>query len=45
MENRLSAAGARLLLQRGIVATRDILDVGDAVWAVPSGLLAWMIEP
>lgn len=31
--------------ERGIVATRDILDVGNAVWAVPAGLLAWMIEP
>lgn len=30
---------------RGIVATRDILDTHDHIWAVPAGLLAWMIEP
>ena len=30
---------------RGILATRDILDVGEEIWAVPAGLLAWMVEP
>ncbi len=30
---------------RGIVATRDILDVDEEIWAVPAGLLAWMVEP
>jgi predicted AAA+ superfamily ATPase len=30
---------------RGIVATRDVLDVGEAIWAVPAGLLVWMVEP
>jgi predicted AAA+ superfamily ATPase len=30
---------------RGIVATRDILDLGEDIWAVPAGLLVWMVEP
>lgn len=30
--------------QRGVVATRDILDTTDAIWAVPAGLFAWMIN-
>jgi len=30
---------------RGIIATRDILDLSDHIWAVPTGLLAWIIEP
>jgi hypothetical protein len=29
---------------RGIIATRDILDVSDNVWALPTGLLAWIVE-
>lgn len=29
---------------RGIVATRDILDLTDDIWAVPAGLLAWMVD-
>ncbi len=29
---------------RGIVATRDILDVTENIWAVPTGLLAWIVE-
>ncbi len=27
----------------GVIATRDILDVEETVWAIPSGLLAWAI--
>lgn len=30
--------------KRGIVATRDILDLDDDIWAVPAGLLAWSIN-
>jgi uncharacterized protein len=30
--------------QRGIVATRDILDLSDDIWAIPTGLLAWTID-
>lgn len=30
---------------RGILATRDVLDVNQDIWAVPTGLLAWMLEP
>lgn len=30
--------------QRGVVATRDILDLDDGIWAVPAGLLAWAID-
>jgi predicted AAA+ superfamily ATPase len=30
--------------KRGIVATRDILDLDDDIWAVPAGLLAWSID-
>lgn len=29
---------------RGIVATRDALDCSGEIWAVPAGLLAWMID-
>jgi len=28
----------------GIVATRDILDLRDHIWAMPAALLAWMIN-
>lgn len=28
----------------GIIATRDILDLSDSIWAVPAGLLAWTVE-
>jgi predicted AAA+ superfamily ATPase len=28
----------------GIVATREILDTSGDIWAVPSGLVAWMME-
>jgi uncharacterized protein len=28
----------------GIIATRDILDLTDGVWAVPAGLLAWIVK-
>jgi predicted AAA+ superfamily ATPase len=28
---------------RGVVATRDILDMQDEIWAIPSGILAWAI--
>jgi predicted AAA+ superfamily ATPase len=30
--------------QRGIIATRDILDLSDEIWAIPTGLLAWTID-
>jgi hypothetical protein len=30
--------------QRGIIATRDILDLSKDIWAVPTGLLAWTID-
>jgi predicted AAA+ superfamily ATPase len=30
--------------QRGIVATRDILDLSVDIWAIPTGLLAWTID-
>jgi predicted AAA+ superfamily ATPase len=30
--------------QRGVIATRDILDLSEGIWAVPSGLLAWSID-
>lgn len=30
--------------QRGVIATRDILDLNDDIWAIPSGLLAWTID-
>ena len=30
--------------QRGIIATRDILDLSKDIWAVPTGLLAWAID-
>lgn len=30
--------------QRGVVATRDILDTTEAIWAVPSGVLTWLID-
>lgn len=30
--------------ERGIVATRDILDLDDHIWAVPAGLLVWSID-
>jgi predicted AAA+ superfamily ATPase len=30
--------------QRGVIATRDILDVSEGIWAIPSGLLAWAID-
>jgi predicted AAA+ superfamily ATPase len=30
--------------QRGVVATRDILDTADDIWAIPSGLLVWLID-
>lgn len=30
--------------RRGIVATRDILDLSDSVWAVPAALLVWTID-
>ena len=29
--------------QRGIVATRDILDMADSIWAVPATLVAWSL--
>jgi len=29
---------------RGIIATRDILDLSGSIWAVPAGLLAWTID-
>lgn len=29
---------------RGIIATRDVLDTSDNVWAIPTGLLAWIID-
>jgi hypothetical protein len=30
--------------QRGIIATRDILDLSKNIWAIPAGLLAWTID-
>jgi len=30
--------------QRGIIATRDILDPSEDIWAIPTGLLAWVID-
>jgi len=30
--------------QRGIIATRDILDLSKDIWAIPTGLLAWAID-
>ena len=30
--------------QRGVIATRDILDLSEDIWAIPSGLLAWTID-
>ncbi len=30
--------------QRGVIATRDILDCSEGIWAVPAGLLAWAID-
>jgi hypothetical protein len=30
--------------QRGILATRDVLDLSKNIWAVPTGLLAWTID-
>jgi hypothetical protein len=30
--------------QRGIIATRDILDLSKDIWAIPAGLLAWTID-
>lgn len=30
--------------RRGIVANRDVLDTADGIWAVPSGLLVWLID-
>jgi hypothetical protein len=30
--------------KRGLVATRDILDLDEDIWAVPAGLLAWSID-
>lgn len=30
--------------QRGIIATRDILDCSEDIWAIPTGLLAWAID-
>jgi predicted AAA+ superfamily ATPase len=29
---------------RGILATRSILDLSDDVWAVPAGMLAWLLS-
>ena len=29
--------------QRGIVATRDILDMAESIWAVPAALVAWSL--
>jgi hypothetical protein len=28
----------------GILATRDILDLSENIWAIPAGLLAWIID-
>jgi hypothetical protein len=40
--------GRRRMLEehhgRGILATRDILDVSGNIWAIPAGLLAWTID-
>ena len=30
--------------QRGIIATHDILDLSNDIWAIPTGLLAWTID-
>jgi len=30
--------------RRGIIATRDILDLSEGIWAIPAGLLAWTID-
>jgi predicted AAA+ superfamily ATPase len=30
--------------QRGIIATRDILDLNENIWAIPTALLAWTID-
>jgi hypothetical protein len=29
--------------QRGIIATRDVLDLNENIWAIPTALLAWTI--
>jgi hypothetical protein len=29
---------------RGVLATRSIFDISDDVWAVPAGILAWLIN-
>jgi predicted AAA+ superfamily ATPase len=29
---------------RGILATRDVLDLSENIWAVPAGLVAWTID-
>jgi hypothetical protein len=30
---------------RGVVATRRVLNLDGSVWAVPAGLLAWLVTP
>lgn len=30
--------------KRGIIATRDIIDLDNDIWAVPAGLFAWSID-
>ncbi len=30
--------------QRGIIATSDILDMSKDIWAIYTGLLAWVID-
>lgn len=42
---RGEARTARANFGRGILATRRVLDLDDAVWAVPAPILAWLLDP
>ncbi len=42
---RGEAQTARANFGRGILATRRVLELDDAIWAVPAPILAWLLDP